>query len=91
MYLWLRSPDAAVRRVARRVREGGHDVPADAIERRYWSGLANVRRHYLPLADFAVIRDNSDGDQALIAEKVDGGPLVVHDEERWQAFVEAKR
>lgn len=29
LYLWLPSPEAAIARVARRVREGGHDVPVD--------------------------------------------------------------
>ena len=91
MYFWMQSPEAAVRRVARRVGEGGHNVPADAIERRYWSGLSNVRRHCLPLADFAIIRDNTDGGRVLIAEKVNGGPLVIYNEERWRAFSEARK
>ena len=89
VYFWLRSPDVAIRRVARRVREGGHSVPRDAIVRRYWSGLNNVRRHYLPLVDFLNIRDNTDGNPVLIAEKTDGGPLAVYDEKRWQEFLES--
>lgn len=88
-YVWLRSPAAAVRRVARRVGEGGHFVPPDAVARRYWSGLRNVRRHYLQLADFATIHDNTDGDLVLIAEKVDGGPLVVRDQSLWRKFSES--
>jgi predicted ABC-type ATPase len=88
LYLWLRSPQAAVRRVARRVQEGGHHVPADVVKRRYWSGLNNVRRFYLPLADFALISDNTDGDRTLIIEKVEGGRLTVHDERRWSQFQE---
>ena len=91
VYLWLRSPDAAIRRVARRVSEGGHFVPSDAIERRYWSGLNNVRSRYLPLADFATIRDNTDGDRVHVAEKKGSGPLIIHDEERWRTFLEASQ
>ena len=91
IYLWLRSPAAAIRRVARRVSEGGHHVPSDAVERRYWSGLNNVRRHYLPLADFATIRDNTDGNRVHIAEKVSGGPLVIHDEQLWRVFLETSQ
>ena len=89
MYLWLRSPTAAIRRVARRIREGGHAVPSNVITRRYWSGLNNVRRHYLPLADFATIRDNTDGNRVLNAEKIDGSHLVVHDQSLWQEFSES--
>jgi predicted ABC-type ATPase len=91
MYLWLRSPQAAIRRVARRVQEGGHHVPAEAIKRRYWSGLNNVRKFYLPLADFAMISDNTDGDRAHIVEKVEGGPLIVHDQRRWTQFLELSK
>jgi predicted ABC-type ATPase len=91
LYLWLRSPQAAIRRVARRVQEGGHDVPPDVVKRRYWSGLINVRRFYLPLADFAMISDNTDGERAVIAEKIEGGSLVVHDERRWSRFREISK
>jgi predicted ABC-type ATPase len=89
VYLWLRSPSVAIRRVARRVSEGGHSIPRDAIVRRYWSGLNNVRRHYLPLVDFLNIRDNTDGNPVLIAEKSDGGQIAVYDEKRWQEFLES--
>jgi predicted ABC-type ATPase len=86
LYLWLPSPQTALDRVARRVREGGHDIPADVVVRRYWAGLANMRHlylQYLPLADVAAIYDNSDEGRALIAERTPGGPLVVHDATRW--------
>jgi hypothetical protein len=45
----------------------------------------------LPLANFAIIRDNTDGDRVLIAEKVNDGPLVIHDEQRWRAFSEVQK
>ena len=51
--------------------------------RRYWMGLANMHRLYLPLADVAVIYDNSDEGRTLIAERTPGVPLVVHDAARW--------
>jgi predicted ABC-type ATPase len=83
LYLWLPSPQTALDRVARRVREGGHDIPADVVVRRYWAGLANMRHLYLPLADVAAIYDNSDEGRVLIAERTPGAPLVVHDATRW--------
>ena len=89
VYLWLPSPEAALDRVARRVREGGHGIPGDVVVRRYWAGLSNLRLLYLPLADVAVIYDNSDGHRALIAERLPKGSLAVHDADRWAAIERA--
>jgi len=83
LYLWLPSPEMALERVARRVREGGHNIPGDVVIRRYWAGLANMRHLYLPVADVAAIYDNSDGRRTLIAERLPEGSLVVHDATRW--------
>jgi predicted ABC-type ATPase len=33
VYLWLPSPQVALDRVARRVREGGHNIPSDVVVR----------------------------------------------------------
>lgn len=41
IYLWLSSADLAVQRVAERVRQGGHDVPAATVRRRYSRSLGN--------------------------------------------------
>jgi predicted ABC-type ATPase len=83
LFLWLPSPEDAIRRVARRVRQGGHSIPEDVIVRRYWAGLRNLHQHYLPLADTAMIYDNSDGERRLVAERMPGSELVVHDAVRW--------
>src|SRR5262249_9780334 len=55
LFLWLPTPQAALARVARRVREGGHGVPDHIVIRRYHAGLRNLKRLYLPLADMALI------------------------------------
>ena len=50
-YLWLPSAEAAVRlRAAERVRNGGHDVPAADVRRRFERSLRNLHLKYLPLA-----------------------------------------
>lgn len=59
-YFWLASPDLAVRRVASRVRLGGHDVSEDVIRRRYAAGLRNFFKTYRPLADFWLVYDGSE-------------------------------
>jgi predicted ABC-type ATPase len=83
IFLWLPSPDEAIRRVARRVLQGGHDIPEHVIVRRYWAGLRNLHEHYLPLADVAIIYDNSDDGRRLVAERVPGAELRIHDTVRW--------
>lgn len=83
VYLWLPSPEAAIDRVAQRVRAGGHAIPPDVVVRRYWAGLSNMRDLYLPLADAASIFDNSDDGRILIAERTPNAHLVVHDAVRW--------
>src|SRR5262249_25562256 len=89
LFLWLPSPEAAIKRVAHRVREGRHDIPPDVIKRRYWAGLRNMRLLYLPLADIAVIYDNSDSGRILIAERRPEAGLIVHNEHRWKEIEEA--
>jgi predicted ABC-type ATPase len=91
LFLWLPSPEAAVERVSRRVRQGGHRIPADVVHRRYWAGLRNMRDLYLPLADIALIYDNSDNGRVLIAARSPDEPLVIHDEDRWHKIEEVAR
>lgn len=59
LFLWLRSADLAVNRVAERVRLGGHDIPAEVVRRRYEKALRNFFEVYLPLADSWQFFDNS--------------------------------
>ena len=51
VYLWLPTVDLALARVAERVRTGGHDVPAEAVRRRFDRGRRNFFTLYRPLAD----------------------------------------
>ncbi len=49
----------AVKRVAARVRQGGHDVPEEVIRRRFTKGLRNFHNIYARLADDWSLYDNS--------------------------------
>lgn len=89
IFLWLPSPDVAIARVAQRVASGGHGIPEAIIRRRYALGLSNMRHGFLPLADVALVYDNSDWSEQLIAEKHADAPLLVHDETRWKLIEEA--
>jgi predicted ABC-type ATPase len=59
IYLRLRSPELAVRRIAMRVRQGGHNVPRADVLRRFTRGWENFERVYRPLADAWTLYDNS--------------------------------
>lgn len=58
VYICLDSPQRSIERVAFRVRDGGHDIPTEAILRRYPRSLANLRPASRLADEFAVI-DNS--------------------------------
>lgn len=45
-YLWLPSVEACLQRVAERVKHGGHSIPTDVIERRYFRSIRNVLFEY---------------------------------------------
>ena len=68
LYFWLNSPELAVERVARRVREGGHNIPKDVIYRRYKKGLKNLFNIFIPIVDSWMIVDNGVEPREIIAK-----------------------
>ena len=70
-FLWLPSADMAVARVENRVRQGGHNVPVDAIRRRYASGLRNLFRLYRLILDGWWLYDASHLPPKLIGSEED--------------------
>jgi predicted ABC-type ATPase len=59
VYLKLSSSRLALRRVAARVRQGGHNVPQVDVVRRFVRGWDNFQRVYRSLADSWAVYDNS--------------------------------
>lgn len=59
LFFWLDSPEMAVQRVAKRVKEGGHDIPIDVIYRRYQLGICNFFLLYKDIVDFWTLVDNA--------------------------------
>ena len=68
VFLSLGSPEEAVRRVAERVRQGGHQVPEDVIRRRFDAGLRNLREDYIGRVDEWRVLDNT-GPVPLLIEQ----------------------
>lgn len=60
LFFWLPSPEMAVARVAKRVSEGGHNIPTETIHRRYWLGLQNFFNIFTPIVDSWSLYDNTD-------------------------------
>lgn len=92
MFVWLSSAEQAVQRVAHRVKQGGHNIPTDAIKRRYYRGLKNLLHHYLPISNIALIVDNSAAKSNLkkvVARKDFDGKLVIEDERIWEEIQRA--
>lgn len=59
LFFWLDSPEMAVHRVAKRVKEGGHDIPIEVIYRRYQLGIYNFFFLYKDIVDFWTLVDNA--------------------------------
>ncbi|MDE6548521.1 MAG: zeta toxin family protein [Muribaculaceae bacterium] len=59
LFFWLKSPEVACERVKKRVSEGGHNIPVETIFRRYWLGLDNLFRIFMPIVDYWALYDNN--------------------------------
>jgi predicted ABC-type ATPase len=91
LFLWLRSVALAQRRVAKRVRGGGHGIPNDVVRRRYQAGIRNFLRLYVPLADNWYVYDNSGPKTRPVARSVSGGKIQLHDAQTWRRIEELTR
>lgn len=77
LFFWLQNAELAKERVKTRVSEGGHNIEAEVIERRYGRGIKNLFDIYLPIVDDAMIFDNSAGNHELLARKTIDGIEIV--------------
>jgi predicted ABC-type ATPase len=57
-FLSLPNEDIAVSRVARRVAQGGHNIPEAVIRRRFKAGLENFHDRYSKVVDSWALYDN---------------------------------
>jgi predicted ABC-type ATPase len=86
-YVLLAEPDLHTRRVAQRVAQGGHSIPADKIADRYIRSL-NQLPWFAKRATRAFIWDNSSlgtnlSALPLVAEKSEDGEWVLHAGTAW--------
>jgi predicted ABC-type ATPase len=79
IFFWLDSVDLAKERVRMRVLEGGHDIPAAVIERRYHRGLKNLFERYMELCDSVMIFDNSVKNPNFVLRSLKDGSVETID------------
>lgn len=73
IYFWLETPELAMQRVAERVRNGGHNIPIEVIQRRYVAGIRNLFNKFMSEVDLWMIYDNSRTPRTFVAK---GGRLT---------------
>ncbi len=78
VYVALHDPELNVRRVAARVRQGGHRIDPDTIRRRVGASLANLSRA-LAIADQAIVLDNSGPTHRRVLETAAGRVTYLSD------------
>ena len=79
-FLWIPSPELAIARIKDRVAEGGHNVPAEDVRRRFIRGINNFFKLYESLFDSWMLFDNSKAKPLLIAKKRNGHREVINEE-----------
>lgn len=68
LFFWLNGPELAIQRVAKRVSEGGHNIPKDIIIRRYQRGIDNFFKLYKDVVDSWMLVNNASNPQTIIAD-----------------------
>lgn len=88
-YVTLDAPERNIQRVKFRVANGGHDIPSDVILRRYEKSIENLKLA-LPLADEAIIVDNSHSQPLLLWQIADGEVEELYFDEQIPLHVRLK-
>lgn len=86
IFFWLASPALAIERIKDRVSKGGHHVPDEVVERRYFRGIKNLLDNFIPLADFWLLVDNSREYPEIICEGIKDVELKVFNEQIWNTI-----
>lgn len=83
LFFYLNSVELAKERVATRVKNGGHNIPIDIIERRYARGLENFFTRFINLCDQWGFYDNSLNEPMLVANGSSQTTEIVDLSELW--------
>lgn len=86
VYFWLRSPEQAKERVKTKVSKGGHDIPQEVIERRYYRGIYNLFHLYIPVCNYWLVVNNARKEPELVAEGETHLPEVIYNSDIWDTI-----
>lgn len=67
-YVRVNSPKIAKERIAERVKKGGHDIPNEIVEKRYYESIENLKKVLLKV-DLAEIYDNTTSYTLVITKR----------------------
>ena len=88
LFFSLSTPEQAILRVAKRVSQGGHNIPTDVIERRYEAGLQNLFQMYIPIVDYWALYDNSSCPSERIASGWHDSRINVDNGDKYARFLD---
>jgi predicted ABC-type ATPase len=76
-YLWIPEVSLALKRIADRVRMGGHNIPVEVVRRRFAKGLNNLMGIYMDLVDYCAIFDNSSSAPRMVFERAEEKDAII--------------
>lgn len=79
IYLFIPSAEFSANRVIMRVKQGGHNIPAEAIIRRYPRSIRNLFL-YAEVCDKTLCFNNEKGEIQPVFEKLKASPAEIFDE-----------
>jgi len=79
-FLALPSVEVAINRVMVRVKQGGHDIPNEVIQRRFYRGLRNFFLKYQSMVDEWVLYNGHELDSIAAYSNDDGSSTIIDKE-----------
>lgn len=87
IFIWLESPKHALERVAVRVSRGGHFIKDEDVVRRYFRGIEHLLQDYVPVVDYWVVVNNTDGTLSEIAEGEKNAAIGIKNHYLWNQIL----
>lgn len=91
LFMWLDSPKTAVERVANRVSKGGHHIPQEVIELRYYRGIYNLISLFIPVVNTWMMVDSTNVIIEPIAEGGRGIGNIISNDDVWEVILDQSK